>query len=234
MKTTKSTLSSINLKSLLVSRINQILKKETWSKWRSKWILSWRWFKQIKISLFSLKKLLIKISKARSTLIFLKQKPNWIRKKIQLKRILWLPKLSKLLSPKTRNPFCKLMNSGLKIWKTLGSMQNSESNSELWRKMLLKKSWAKIKDRKRPKSKICFWRFYRKMVSMEMKLTTSPCSTSKEPDKVFQSVVNADSKLIAALTVSLAPWKVHILISTTWTKTMASSLPPLRLKSKKL
>jgi hypothetical protein len=32
----------------------------------------------------------------------------------------------------------------------------------------------------------------------------------------------------------LAPWKVHILISTTWTKTMASSLPPLKLMSKKL
>ena len=123
---TKLILSSINLKSLLVRKINQILKKESWSNWRSKWILSWRWFKQMKTFLFRLKKLLKKISKARSTLIFLKQEPNWIRKKIQLKKILRLPKLSKLLSPKTRNPFCKLMNSAwllsLKIWKTLGFM----------------------------------------------------------------------------------------------------------------
>jgi len=149
MKIIKSTLSSISPKSLLVSRINQIWKKEYWSKCRKKWIPSWKWFKQIKALWFRLIKL------ARSTLIFLKQEPNWIRKKIQLKRILWLPKSSKLLSPKTRKLICKLMNSArllsLKNWETPGISQSWESNSGFWRKMLLKKSWAKIKDRKRLK-----------------------------------------------------------------------------------
>jgi len=127
---------SIDLQSFMFSRLKWIWTGDFRSERRSKWILFKEWFKMtstkvcktpIMLPSFRLIKL------ARSTLIFLKHEPNWIRKKIQLKRILWLPKLSKLLSPKTRKLICKLMNSArllsLKNWETPGISQSWESNS---------------------------------------------------------------------------------------------------------
>ena len=77
---------SKDLQSFMFSRLKWILTGDFKSKSRSKWILLKEWFKLMRtkacktpIMLPSFR--LIKL--ARSTLIFLKQGPNWIRKKIQ-------------------------------------------------------------------------------------------------------------------------------------------------------
>ena len=109
-----SFLHSIDLQSFQFNRPIWMWIRDSKSKSRSRLILSKRWFKKTQMPLFRLIKL------ARSTLIFLKQEPNWIRKKIQLKWILRLPKLSKLPSPKI-NPLCWRKETGTNFNSILSS-----------------------------------------------------------------------------------------------------------------